>query len=106
VGWFYLVIAIILEVCGTVCMKLSKGMSVTKYSVLMIIFYIICFYFFSVAVKTLNLATSYAIWAGLGIIFITIISWYFFKESMSIPKIISILMIVTGVVGLRLTGVN
>ena len=43
--WVYLVLAILLEVAGTVCMKLSAGFTKTIPSVLMWVFYAVCFAF-------------------------------------------------------------
>lgn len=105
-GWIWLSIAIILEVLGTTCMKLSNGFQNTTYSILMFVLYIACFSFFSVALKTLNVATSYAIWSGVGTALISLVAWLFFKESLTPIKVVSILLIILGVIGLRVSGVE
>jgi small multidrug resistance pump len=49
---------------------------------------------------------AYAIWSGVGITVISILGVLFFKESMNITKIISIILIITGIIGLNLSGVS
>ena len=101
--WFYLAMAILLEVMGTTCMKLSEGFTRTIPSVLVFVLYMVSFAFMILALKKMELGVVYAIWAGLGTALIAIIGIVWFQESMSLLKIASILFIVLGVVGLRLS---
>ena len=49
---------------------------------------------------------AYAIWAGIGTVLITVIGIMYFEESSNLLKFFSILLIMTGVIGLHLSGNN
>ncbi len=102
--YFYLFIAIILEVAGTTSMKLSGGFSRLVPSVMIFIFYGLSFAGLTLALKKIDVSVAYAIWAGLGTALITVIGLVYFKEPATLLKIISIGLIVIGVVGLNLDG--
>ncbi|WP_459502092.1 DMT family transporter [Bacillus sp. C1] len=102
--WLLLLITIIFEIAGTVAMKLSNGLTKLVPSVLIFICYGICFSVFAIVVKKIHLSIAYAIWSGLGTLFITIISVYFFKEHISLFQVFCILCIVLGVVGLKVSA--
>ena len=101
-GWGYLILAIIFEVFGTTMMKLSNGLSNSIPSVLMFVGYIASFAMLAIALKTIDVSVAYAIWSAIGIILISIIGIFYFGESVSLAKVISILVIITGVVSLKL----
>ena len=99
-GWLFLSIAIILEVCGTTCMKLSEGFSRVIPSILIFIFYGLSFTAFTFALRRVDLSFAYAVWAGLGVLLIGAIGILYFKEPITALKIASMVLIVAGVVGL------
>jgi quaternary ammonium compound-resistance protein SugE len=101
-AWIYLLIAGILEVVWAVGMKYSEGWTKLYPSIFTIVSMIIGFYFLSLSVKTLPLGTAYAVWTGIGTVGTVIFSLIFFKEPMDLIKIVCILLIVTGIVGLKL----
>ncbi|MGG3621972.1 multidrug efflux SMR transporter [Bacillus gobiensis] len=103
-NWFYLLLAILLEVAGTASMKFSDGLTKIVPSILMVPFYAASFTFLAFSLKTLDVSVAYAIWSGMGIILITIIGFFYFGEQLSGLKILAILLIVTGVVILNFTG--
>ena len=100
--WYYLVAAITLEVCGTVCMKLSDGLEKLVPSLLVYVFYIASFYFLATAIKHIDVGVAYAIWAGTGTALIAIIGVAYFKEPLTAAKVICTLLVIVGVVGLKL----
>jgi len=102
--WLYLAGAILFEVAGTTSMKLSQGFSRLLPSILIFVFYAISFVSLTFAVKKIDMSVSYAIWSGIGTALIAIIGVYFFKESMTMLKIASIILIIIGVMGLNLQG--
>jgi small multidrug resistance pump len=59
---------------------------------------------FTIALKKIDVSVAYAIWAGLGVAMISIIGYVGFHEPMSLVKIISILLVIVGVVGLHLSS--
>ncbi|MCC4770001.1 QacE family quaternary ammonium compound efflux SMR transporter [Methanosarcina sp. DH2] len=102
--YFLLLLAIAFEVCGTTCMKLSDGFSKLAPSVLIFVFYAISFFFFTLALKGIDVSIAYAIWAGLGIALITSVGIFWFKEPATALKIISLVVVITGVIGLHLSN--
>jgi len=100
--WLYLVLAILFEVGGTTCMKLSEGLTKPLFTALIFILYGVSFVALALALKKLDLALSYAIWSGIGTAAIAMIGYFWFKEPMGAMKIGSILLIIIGVVGLNL----
>jgi small multidrug resistance pump len=103
-AWVYLLIAILLEVCGTTCMKLSQGFTKPVPSGLMFVFYFACFAAFTMALKRIEVGTAYAIWSGVGTALIAAIGCLYFKESVTTLKIVGLLLIISGVVALNLEG--
>ncbi|EGD49288.1 small multidrug resistance protein [Ruminiclostridium papyrosolvens DSM 2782] len=104
--WVYLFAAIILEVSGTVFMKLSEGFTKLGFSILMIVFYLASLGVLSLAIKNIDTSVAYAIWSGVGITLISVIGVVFLKESISLMKVVSILLIMAGIIGLKLSGVE
>ncbi|WP_367344004.1 multidrug efflux SMR transporter [Methanomethylovorans sp.] len=102
-SYLYLTAAILFEVCGTTCMKLSEGFTRVLPSILIFIFYGISFMFFTIALKKIDVSVGYAIWAGLGVAMISFIGFVGFHEQMTLVKLMSIALIIIGVVGLHLS---
>lgn len=102
--WFYLACAIILEVAGTVSMKVSEGFSKTTPSVLIFVFYGLSFVGLTLALKKIEVSMAYAIWAGVGTALIALIGIIYYDESVNILKMISLALIILGVIGLNLAG--
>ena len=100
-SWLYLIFAIGFEVTGTVLLKMSNGFSNLKYFFAMLISYILSLVFLSLALKKIDIGIAYAVWSGFGITAIAILGVLFFKESMSMPKIIFIALIMIGTIGLN-----
>ena len=96
--YLFLGIAIGLEVLGSSFLKASEGFTKWLPSTISIAAYILCFYFLSLALKSIPLRIAYAIWAGLGIVLTAIISVVIFKQTLDMPAIIGIVVIITGVV--------
>ena len=101
--WVLLSIAILSEVGGSTCMKLSNGFTNLYASIFTFVFWGISFSIFIFALKHFDLSFIYAIWAGLGILLVSVIGMTYFKEPVNTMKIFSILIIVAGVVLLNLS---
>lgn len=105
-AWIYLILAILFEVAGTTCMKLSEGFSKAIPSILLFIFYAASFVAVTFALKKIDVSIAYAVWSGLGTAIITLIGIVFFRETITVIKIVSIILIIIGIVGLNLSGVR
>lgn len=96
--YLFLALAIIFEVVGSSFIKASDGFTKLFPTAIIGVTYLICFYFLSLALKTIPLGIAYAIWGGMGIVLTAIISVLVFKQKLDIPAIIGIALIVAGVV--------
>ncbi|MDZ8026226.1 MAG: DMT family transporter [Nostoc sp. DedQUE01] len=101
ISWIYLIAAILFEVSGTTCMKLSEGFTKIVPSVLIFVFYGFCFTFLTLALKKLEISVAYSVWAGLGTILVAMIGIIWFRESATLTKLISISLIIIGVIGIN-----
>ena len=77
-SWLYLTGAILLEVAGTSCMKLSEGFTKLIPSVLIFVFYSLSFAGLTIALKKLDVGIAYAVWAGIGTALIAVIGIIYF----------------------------
>jgi len=102
--YVYLVMAIFLEVSGTICMKLSQGFTRLGPSVLIFIFYGLSFACLTLVLKKIDVSVAYAIWSGLGTAIIATIGIMYFKEPLNLLKVISLGLVITGIIGLNLSG--
>ena len=102
--WLYLTLAILSEVAGTTCMKLSAGFTRSTPSFLMWLFYAVCFYFLTLALKKVDVSVAYAIWSGVGTALIATIGVLYFREPVTLLKVIGVVAIIGGVVALNASG--
>jgi len=103
--WLLLLIGVLAELLGSTCMKLSDGFTNLYPSIFTFVFWIIGLIVFIFALKKFDLSFAYAVWAGLGIFGISLIGIIFFKEPYNISKIIFLLIIVLGVIGLNINEI-
>jgi len=102
--WLALAGAIVLEVSGTVSMKLSDGFTKLVPSILIFVFYAASFAVLTLALKKIDVSVAYAVWAGVGTALIATVGILYFKEPLSVLKLFSIFLIIAGVIGLNLGG--
>ena len=102
--WLILCLSIALEVCGTVCLKLSDGMSRPLPILGVILFYLSAFALMSTSLKSLEIGIVYAIWAAAGTALIAIIGIVFFGESIASGKIAGLAFVIAGVVLLKVSN--
>ena len=103
-GWAWLLVAILLEVFGTSCLKLSEQFTKLWPSVGVTVGYAGSFVALALALKTFEVGTAYAIWSGIGSAVIVLVGYWFLDESLGVVKISGIGLIILGVVLLNLTG--
>jgi small multidrug resistance pump len=101
-GWLILAAAIVCEVAGTIFMKLSDSLTKWVWIPPMLFAYLLSLAGLAIALKTIEVGITYAVWAGTGTLLVALIGIAFFSESVSLLKIISIALVVGGVVGLNL----
>jgi quaternary ammonium compound-resistance protein SugE len=64
------------------------------------------FYFLSLALKTLPIGTAYAVWTGIGTVGAAVLGILIFGETREVSKVVCVLLIVAGIVGLKLTSTH
>ncbi|MFX3636400.1 MAG: multidrug efflux SMR transporter [Candidatus Pristimantibacillus sp.] len=103
-AWIFLILSGLAEVGGVTFMKLSDGFRNWKGTVGAIIFGFFSFYLLSRAMEEIPLSTGYGIWTGIGSVGSVLLGMIFFGDSKSWKKILFVGMIITGVIGLKMTG--
>jgi|SRR5919109_1081090 small multidrug resistance pump len=103
-SWWYLVLAIVLEVSGTTSMKLSQGFAKTLPSVVMFIFYGLSLSALTLALKHIDISVAYAVWSGLGTALIATVGVVWLSEPLNALKVLSLMLIIVGVIGLHMSG--
>ncbi|KIO50506.1 multidrug efflux SMR transporter [Nitrosospira sp. NpAV] len=99
--WLLLSLAIISEVVATSALKASNGFTQLWPSLLVVAGYAIAFFFLSLTLRTIPVGVAYAIWSGAGIVLITLIAWLVFGQSLDMPAVIGLVLIIAGVVVLQ-----
>ncbi|MDF2652830.1 MAG: hypothetical protein K0Q73_8635 [Paenibacillus sp.] len=103
-AWLYLVIAGVFEVVWAISLKFSNGFTRLVPSSITIAGMIVSFYFLAVATKTLPIGTAYAAWTGIGAVGAIIIGTLFLDEPISLIRILFMILILVGVLGLKFTS--
>lgn len=95
-GW--LSVAIIAEVIATSALKASDGFSRRVPSLICIVGYGIAFYALSFALRTIPTGVAYAIWSGVGMVLISIVGWFLFKQHLDFAALAGMALILAGVI--------
>ena len=103
-SWLLLVASIVLEVLGTVSMKLSEGFSKPQYSALVAVFYALSIAGLVLVIKRIEVSVAYAVWSGLGTAFIAMVGVSVFGEALTVVKVVALVLIVVGVVMLNMVS--
>ena len=105
-SWSLLTIAGLLEVSWAIGLKYTEGFSRPIPTVLTVIAAIGSMVLLGLSVKDLPMGTAYAVWTGIGIVGTTVLGMVLFDETRDIVKVLCIMLILAGIVGLRLTSVE
>jgi quaternary ammonium compound-resistance protein SugE len=100
--WFLLFIAGLFEVVWAVGIKYTEGWTKLWPSAFTVLAMIASFYLLSMALKSVPMGTAYAVWTGVGIVGTAIFGIVYFKEPADILRMVCILLILGGIVGLRI----
>ena len=100
--WIYLALAIGSEVLATSSLKSTEGFTKLWPSMFVLVGYSAAFYFLSMTLDTIPIGVAYAIWSGVGVAAITLVSIFVFDQKIDTAGVIGITLIVIGVIVLRL----
>ena len=101
-GYLYLAIAIAAEVVATTSMKAIDGFNKPLPLLLVIGGYAIAFWMLILVVRTIPVGIAYAIWAGLGIVLVSIAAMFIYQQKLDLPAVLGMGLIVSGVVVIQL----
>jgi small multidrug resistance pump len=105
-GYLFLALAIVTEVIATTFLKFTSGENARWWAYLVVaVGYIASFVALAQALaRGVPLGIGYAIWAAVGVALIALISWVFFRESLTWVQVIGIVLVIAGVGLLELGG--
>lgn len=103
-NWLFLVLAGLLEVGWAVGLKYTEGFTRPVPSVLTVVAMVVGFYLLSLSMREIPLGTAYGIWVGIGAVGAAIAGMVLFKEPVSTLRIASIVLVVAGIAGLKLSS--
>jgi quaternary ammonium compound-resistance protein SugE len=103
-SWVWLIVAGVLEVAWAVGLKYADGFAKLWPSVITVALMLASFWCLAQAVKGLPLGTSYAIWTGIGAVGTAVFGIILFKEPATVARLLCMVLIVAGIVGLKLTS--
>jgi quaternary ammonium compound-resistance protein SugE len=103
-AWALLIVAGLLEVVWSVGLKYSQGLTRPLASTITIIAALASFYLLGLAMRDLPVGTAYAVWTGIGAVGAASIGILFLHESREAWRLVSLVLILAGIVGLRLTS--
>lgn len=101
--WLYLVLAGLLEVVWAIGLKYTDGFTRTGPTMLTLAAMGASFYLLSLAMKTLPLGVAYGVWVGIGAVGAAIAGIALFGEAVGALKLVSLLLVVAGIAGLKLS---
>jgi quaternary ammonium compound-resistance protein SugE len=103
-AWLYLLLAGLFEIGFAISIKLMDGHKNLPWTVVFYVCVILSFGFLQEAAKSLPIGTAYAIWTGIGGVGVAIIGMAFLGDPINPWRIAFLLMLVTALVGLKLTA--
>lgn len=103
-AWVFLAIASLGEIFGVACINLYLKERKWYWMLLLIISFLFGFIFLAFAMEEIPLSTAYAVWTGLGATGAVLMGILFFKETVSLRRMLFLTCIISGAVGLRIFG--
>ena len=103
-AWVFLVLASFGEIFGVMSINLYLRKKSIGRLFMIILTFGGGFIFLSLAMRDIPLGTAYAIWTGLGAAGAVLMGILFFKESAGWKRILFLLCIIAGAVGLKVLG--
>ena len=101
-SFLYLIIAIVAEVIATSAMKASDGFSQLSASIITVIGYAAAIYFLSLTMKTIPVGITYALWSGAGIILVSLVGFFYYKQHLDLAAVIGLVFMIIGILIIHL----
>lgn len=103
-AWLLVIVAGMLETGFAVCLKLSHGFTRLWPSVAFCAFALGSFGLLTLSLRRLDVGPAYSVWTGLGASGTAVYGMVFLNDDVNALKIVSIVLVIAGVVGLPLSG--
>ncbi|WP_454041361.1 DMT family transporter [Cellulosimicrobium sp. Marseille-Q8652] len=103
-AWIVLILSGMLEAGWALSLKASEGLSRLWPSVSFVVLLVLSMVGLSYALKTLPVGVAYGVWVGIGAALTAVLAVVLFDEPVTALKVVSLVLIVAGVVGLNLSG--
>ncbi|MBQ9708883.1 MAG: multidrug efflux SMR transporter [Firmicutes bacterium] len=103
-AYIYFVLCILFEQFGNICITYTDGFTNLFPSLLCIFFYGMCYFFFAKSLKVINLAIGFAVWSGVSIIVVAMISVFLLHSGLNWADFVGMGIIIVGIVGMNLKG--
>ncbi len=100
--WVFLAVAIVSEVIATSALKSSEGFTKPGPTLLVAVGYVLAAYLLSLTLRAIPVGIAYAIWAGLGVVLVGIVSWLVHGQKLDLPAVLGMGLIVLGVAVINL----
>ena len=97
-----LIIAVLFETIGTTALQASQQFSKVGPSIIVVLAYAASFYLLSITLRFMPVGVVYALWSGMGIVFIAIIGWIVFGQKLDLAAVAGLTMIIGGIVVIQL----
>jgi small multidrug resistance pump len=94
--------AVLAETIGTSALQASQQFTRLWPSLLVVVAYGVSFYLLAMTLRYMPVGIVYAIWSGLGIVFIALIGYLVFRQSLDLPALIGLGLIIAGIVVIQL----
>lgn len=102
-SWLILVLAGLLEVCWAIGLKYTEGFTKLVPSLFTLFTLALSMYFLARAAQTLPIGTAYAVWVGIGALGAAILGIFLFDETVSLPRILFLILLLVSIIGLKMT---
>ncbi len=99
-----LMLAIVSEIIATNSLKVSEGFTKPLPSIVVVVGYVAAFYLLSLTLRSIPISAAYAIWSGLGTAGTVLIGVLVWRETLDLPRLAGIILIIAGVLLLNMVG--
>ena len=103
-SWILVIVSGLVEACWAIGLKASEGFTRPLPTVLTLIGMFASFVMLATAARTLPIGTAYAVWVGIGAVGAVVLGAVFYGEAMTVGRVASVVLILAGIGGLKLTS--
>lgn len=102
-AWVILVLAGLFEVGWAIGLKYTEGFTRLWPTLWTILAIVSSLWLLAIAMKSLPIGTAYSVWVGVGVVGTVILGIVLFEEPINAARLISMMLIIIGIIGLKMT---